>query len=200
MPDTKVILVVGRMLRRKGHDVVVKAVHRLKQRGLKDFVCVFAGEDQGHTHFTGELWDLIGETGTSDVVRLAGAVDDMPAAYAAATIVVSAAIQLEGLQRAILEAQAMACPVVVSDLAAGPDVVLAPPAVPEERMTGLRVPAGDEAALAAALIRLFSLSDGARAAIGGRGRAWICEHFDAASIARMTLALYAEVAPTRSAG
>src|SRR5437762_12646550 len=46
-PDTKVILVVGRMLRRKGHHVAVKAVHRLKQRGLRDFVCVFAGEDQG---------------------------------------------------------------------------------------------------------------------------------------------------------
>jgi glycosyltransferase involved in cell wall biosynthesis len=199
-PDTKVILVVGRMLRRKGHDVVVKAVHRLKERGLKDFICVFAGEDQGRTHYTGELWDLIGATATSDVIRLAGAVDDMPAAYAAATIVVSAAVQLEGLQRAILEAQAMACPVVVSDLAAGPDVVLAPPAVPEERMTGLRVAAGDEAALAAALIRLFSLSDSTRAAIGERGRAWVCEHFDAGSIARSTLALYAEVTRARTAG
>ncbi|MEN3386364.1 MAG: hypothetical protein V7608_6408 [Hyphomicrobiales bacterium] len=199
-PDTKVILVVGRMLRRKGHDVVVKAVHRLKERGLKDFICVFAGEDQGRTHYTGELWDLIGATGTSDVIRLAGAVDDMPAAYAVATIVVSAAVQLEGLQRAILEAQAMACPVVVSDLAAGPDAVLAPPAVSEERMTGLRVPAGDEAALAAALIRLFSLSDSARTAIGGRGRAWICEHFDAPSIARSTLALYADVTRARTAG
>ncbi len=58
-PDTKVILVVGRMLRRKGHHVVVKAVHRLKERGLKDFVCVFAGEDQGRTRYTGELWDLV---------------------------------------------------------------------------------------------------------------------------------------------
>src|SRR6185369_16822727 len=94
-PDTKVILVVGRMLHRKGHDVVVKAVHRLKERGLKDFVCVFAGEDQGRTHFTGELWDLVSATGTNDVVRLAGAVDDMPAAYAAATVVVSASVQLE---------------------------------------------------------------------------------------------------------
>ena len=161
------------MLRRKGHHVAVKAVHRLKERGLKDFVCVFAGEDQGRTHYTGELWDLVSATGTADVVRLAGAVDDMPAAYAAATVVVSAAVQPEGLQRAILEAQAMARPVVVSDLAAGPDVVLAPPAVPEERMTGLRVPADDEAALAAALIRLFSLSDAARAAIGRRGREWV---------------------------
>ncbi len=193
-PDTRVILVVGRMLRRKGHHVVVKAVHRLKQRGLKDFVCVFAGEDQGRTRYTGELWDLVSATETADVVRLAGAVDDMPAAYAAATVVVSAAVQPEGLQRAILEAQAMACPVVVSDLAAGPDVVLAPPAVPEERMTGLRVPADDEAALAAALIRLFSLSDTARAAIGRRGRAWVADHFDADSIERLTLALYADVA------
>jgi glycosyltransferase involved in cell wall biosynthesis len=199
-PDTKVILVVGRMLRRKGHHVVVKAVHRLKERGLKDFVCVFAGEDQGRTRYTGELWDLVTETGTADVVRLTGAVDDdMPAAYAAATVVVSASVQPEGLQRAILEAQAMARPVVASDLAAGADAVLAPPAVTEDRMTGLRVPAGDEAALAAALIRLFSLSDAGRAAIGARGRAWVAEHFEAASIARATLALYADVTRSRPA-
>jgi len=192
--DTKVILVVGRMLRRKGHHVAIKAVHRLKASGLKDFVCVFAGEDQGRTHYTGELWDLISATGTADVVRLAGAVEDMPAAYAAATVVVSAAVQPEGLQRAILEAQAMARPVVVSDLAAGPDVVLAPPAVPEERMTGLRVPSDDDTALAAALIRLFSLSDAVRSGIGRRGREWVAGHFDAASIERALLALYAEVA------
>jgi glycosyltransferase involved in cell wall biosynthesis len=198
-PVTKVILVVGRMLRRKGHHVAVKAVHRLKARGLKDFVCVFAGEDQGRTRYTGELWDLISNTETNDVVRLAGAVDDMPAAYAAATVVLSASIQLEGLQRAILEAQAMARPVVVSDLAAGADVVLAPPAVAEDRMTGLRVPAGDEAALAAALIRLFSLSDNARTAIGTRGRAWVAEHFDGASIARATLGVYAEVTRAKPA-
>jgi glycosyltransferase involved in cell wall biosynthesis len=172
-------------------------VHRLKERGLKDFVCVFAGEDQGRSRYTGELWDLVSETGTTDVVRLVGAVDDMPAAYAAATVVVSAAVQQEGLQRAILEAQAMARPVVVSDLAAGPDVVLAPPAVTEDRMTGLRVPTGDEAALAAALIRLFSLSDAARAAAGARGRAWVAEHFDAPSIARATLSLYADVTRAR---
>lgn len=198
-PDTKVILVVGRMLRRKGHHVAVKAVHRLKERGLKDFVCVFAGEDQGRTRYTGELWDLVTDTGTSDVVRLTGAVDDdMPAAYAAATVVVSAAVQPEGLQRAILEAQAMARPVVVSDLAAGPDVVLAPPAVADDQMTGLRVPAGDDAALATALIHLFSLTDAGRVAIGARGRAWVAEHFDAASIARSTLSLYAEVTRARS--
>ena len=191
--DTRVILATGRMLRRKGHHVVVKAVERLKAAGLKDFLCVFVGEDQGRTRYTGELWDLVIETGTADVIRLSGPVDDVPAAYAAATVVVSAAIQPEGLQRAILEAQAMERPVVVSDLGAGPEVVLAPPAVPEDRMTGLRIPAGSDAPLAAALIRLFSLPETARRAIGARGRAWMAAHFGAPLVAEQTLTLYADV-------
>jgi glycosyltransferase involved in cell wall biosynthesis len=118
----------------------------------------------------------------------------MPAAYAAAAVVVSAAVQPEGLQRAILEAQAMARPVIVSDLGAGPDVVLAPPAVAEERMTGLRFSSGDDAALAAAVIRLFSLPEATRIAIGARGRAWVTAHFNALAVTGPTLQLYAEVA------
>jgi glycosyltransferase involved in cell wall biosynthesis len=193
-PETKVVLTVGRMSRRKGHHIVVQAMHRLKEMGLKDFVCVFVGEDQGKTRYTGELWDLVLATGTAEVIRMAGPTDDLPAAFAAATVVVNAAIQPEGLQRTILEAQAMARPVVVSDLGAGPDAVLAPPAVSEDRMTGLRFSSGDSVALATALVRLFSLPEPARAAIGGRGRAWVLANFNAPAVAEPTLRLYAEVA------
>ncbi len=176
--DTKVILISGRILRRKGHHVVVRAAKRLKEMGLKDFLCVFVGEDRGRTRYTGELWDLVLTTGTMDVVRMASPVPDMPAAYAAASVVVSAAIQPEGVQRAILEAQAMARPIVVSDLGAGPDVVLTAPAVPESRIAGLRFHAGDDAALAAALLRLFSMPEPNRATIGRRGREWVLGHFN----------------------
>lgn len=196
-PDSKIILVVGRMLRRKGHHVVVDAVRRLKEMGLKDFMCVFVGEDQGKSRYSGELWDLVLATGTTDVIRMAGPTDDLPAALAAATVVVSAAIQPEGLQRAILEAEAMAKPVVVSDLSAGPDAVLAPPAVAEDRMTGLRFSAGDAVALAAALVRLFSLPLAARAAMGGRGRAWVLANFNTSAAAEPTLRLYEEMAARR---
>jgi glycosyltransferase involved in cell wall biosynthesis len=188
--DTKVILIVGRIVRRKGHHVMVKAAQRLKERGLKDFLCVFVGEDRGRTHYTGELWDLVLSTGTMDVIRMAAPVSDMPAAYAAATVVVSAAVQPEGLQRAILEAQAMARPVLVSDLGAGPDVVLTPPAVPENRITGLRFPASDDGALAASLLRLFSMPEPSRRAIGMRGRDWVHGHFNAETVAEQTLRLY----------
>jgi glycosyltransferase involved in cell wall biosynthesis len=192
-PDTKVILITGRILRRKGHHVVVRAARRLKDMGMKDFLCVFVGEDHGHTRYTGELWDLVLATDTIDVIRMAAPVYDMPAAYAVASVVVSAAVQPEGLQRAILEAQAMARPVVVSDLAAGPEVVLTPPAVPEGRITGLRFAAGDDAALTAALLRLFAMPEAARRATGLRGQDWVRGHFNAGLVAEQTLRLYAEI-------
>lgn len=191
--DTKVILIVGRIVRRKGHHVVVKAAKRLKEMGFKDFLCVFVGEDRGRTHYTGELWDLVLATGTMDVIRMAAPVADMPAAYAAAAVVVSAAVQPEGLQRAILEAQAMARPVIVSDFGAGPDVVLTPPAVPDNRITGLRFHSGDDAALAAVLLRLFALPEPARRAMGARGRDWVLGHFNAPAIAEQMLRLYGEI-------
>ena len=190
-PDTKVILVLGRMLRRKGHHVMLLAAQRLKAMGLQNFICVF--EDLGGTHYAAELWDLVLATNIADVVRMAGQAEDRPAVYAAAAVAVSAATQPEGVQRAVLEAQAMACPVVVSDLGAGPEVVLAPPAIPEERMTGLRFSTGDDAALAASLIRLFSMPDQARRSIGARGRSWVMAQFTPALVAERTLRLYAEV-------
>jgi glycosyltransferase involved in cell wall biosynthesis len=162
--------------------------------GLKDFIFVFVGEDQGHSHYTGELWDEVLANDLAGVVRLIGPVDDMPAAYAAASVVVSAAIQAEGLPRTILEAQAMERPVVVSDLGAGPEVVLAPPAVAEDRMTGLRFSAGDDSALAAALIRLFSMPAAQQAAIGPRGRQWVTSHFNQPAVVDLTLKLYAGLA------
>ena len=191
--DTRVILIGGRIVRRKGHHVVVKAAKRLKEMGFKDFLCVFVGEDRGRTHYTGELWDLVLATGTMDVIRMAAPVFDMPAAYAAASVVVSAAVQPEGLQRTILEAQAMARPVIASDLGAGPDVVLTPPAVPENRITGLRFHTGDDTALAAALLRLFALPEPARRAMGARGRDWVLSHFNAPAVAEQTLRLYDEI-------
>ena len=197
--ETKVILIAGRILRRKGHHVVVRAVKRLKAMGLKDFLCVFVGEDRGRTHYTSELWDLVLSTGTMDVIRMAAPVSDMAAAYAAACVVVSAAVQPEGVQRAILEAQAMARPVIVSDLAAGPDVVLTSPAVPESRITGLRFHTGDDTALAAALLRLFSLTEPARNAIGLRGRDWVLDHFNAPAVAEQTLRLYGEISRRENA-
>jgi len=68
--------------------------------------------------------------------------------------------------------------------------VLTAPAVPEGRCTGLRFAAGDDAALAAALLRLFAMDEAARYAMGLRGRAWVLDHFSAQAVAAQTLRLY----------
>jgi len=48
-------------------------------------------------------------------------------------------------------------------------------------------------ALAAALLRLFSMPEPARAAIGARGRAWVMANFNAPAATEPTLRLYADV-------
>src|SRR5262249_19812450 len=68
-PTTRVIMVVGRILRRKGHHIVVRAARRLKDRGLRDFAFVLVGEDHGRSSYSGELWDLVMATRTTDVIR-----------------------------------------------------------------------------------------------------------------------------------
>jgi glycosyltransferase involved in cell wall biosynthesis len=194
---TRAIVVTGRILRRKGHHIVVRAAARLKDMGLRDFTFVFIGEDPGHSSYAGELWDLVLATGTSDVIRLAGPPGDLPAAYGAAVAVISSVIQLEGSQRSLLEAMAMARPVITSDLAAGPDTVLAPPTVAEDRMTGFMFRSGDDQDLAATLIRLLSAPEGVRAAMGRRGRDHTLARFAADDAAAQMLALYVELARQR---
>ncbi len=193
-PSTRVVMVVGRILRRKGHHVIVRAARRLKDKGLRDFAFVLVGEDHGHSSYSGELWDLVMATKTTDVIRIAGPSADEPAAYIASAAVISAAIQLESPQRSLLEAMAMARPVIVSDLAAGSDTVLAPPAVTEDRMTGWRFRSGDDTELAATLIRLLSASESTRIAVGRRGRERVKSLFASQAAPDQMLAVYTEIA------
>jgi glycosyltransferase involved in cell wall biosynthesis len=70
--------------------------------------------------------------------------------------------------------------------------------VPDDRITGLRFSAGDDAALAAALIRLFSMPQAQQAAIGLRGRQWVVEHFNQPAVSDITLRLYSGLARSRN--
>ena len=198
-PQTRVVLVLGRMVRRKGHHLAVRAACRLKHMGLKDFLFVFAAAEGGMSHYACETWDQVLAANAADVCRIVSLPADRQAAFAAATIAISAAVQPEGTQRGVLEALAMGLPIVASDVAAGPDIVLAPPAVTPERMTGIRFSAGNEVALTAAVTRMLALSDGERQAIGCRGRDWVAAQFAPAVVSERMLRLYRDIAVGRPA-
>jgi glycosyltransferase involved in cell wall biosynthesis len=192
--DDRVVLLPGRLSRRKGAHVLIAAAQRLREAGLKNFVCVLVGEEQQGSRYAQELWDRVHQSELSGYVRIVGYCHDMPAAYAVAEIAVSTLLPPGGPQRAMLEAQAMARPVVVSDAGGRDEIVLTPPFVAEARATGLLYPAGDAAELAQALFKVLAMGVPARAAMGQRGRAFVASHFPRQAFTERMLSVYAEVA------
>jgi glycosyltransferase involved in cell wall biosynthesis len=198
-PGDRVVLLPGRLSRRKGADVLVAAAKRLREAGLKQFVCVLVGEERQSSRYAAQLWDRVHQSELSEFVRIVGHCKDMPAAYALAEIAVSAVLPPGGPQRAMLEAQAMATPVVVSDAGGREEIVLAPPLAPEDRASGFLYPAGDAAELAQSLFKVLAMGAPARAAMGQRGRAFVASRFPRQAFTERVLSVYAEVAASRRA-
>jgi glycosyltransferase involved in cell wall biosynthesis len=195
--DDRVVLLPGRLTRRKGADVLVSAAKRLNEAGLRNIIFVLAGEEQQGTRYAAELWDRVHQLELSDVVRIVGHCPDMPAAYAIADIAVSTVLPPGGPQRAMIEAQAMGTPAIVSDAGGQGEILLAEPDVAESRATGLLYPAGNAAELAQALFKMLAMGAPARAAMGTRGRAFVTSRFPREAFTDRILSVYAEVAAIR---
>jgi glycosyltransferase involved in cell wall biosynthesis len=114
----------------------------------------------------------------------------MPAAYLAAAGAVAPATEPEAFGRVAMEAQAIGAPVIVSDIGAAAEVVLAPPQVRAHQATGWRVPPGDAEALAGAVIEALTLTASAREALITRARNFVCGRFSIESMCSATLSLY----------
>jgi glycosyltransferase involved in cell wall biosynthesis len=130
-----------------------------------------------------ELRALAEAQGVADRLRFAGHVSDMPAAMLAADLVVHASTEPEAFGRTVTEAQALARPIIASDLG-GPRETVA------DGATGWLTPPGDVAALAAAIARVLAMPAESLAAIGEAARQGVptLEAMQAA-----TLAVYREL-------
>jgi glycosyltransferase involved in cell wall biosynthesis len=194
----RVVLLPGRLSRRKGAHVLVAAAQRLREAGLKNVVCVLAGEEQRGSRYASELWDRVHQSELAEFVRIVGYCDDMPAAYALADIAVSTLLPPGGPQRAMLEAQAIGTPVVVSDAGGREEIAMAPPLTPEDRATGLLYPAGNAAELAQTLFKVLAMGAPARRDMGTRGRAFVASRFPRQAFTQRVLTVYEEVAALRT--
>jgi glycosyltransferase involved in cell wall biosynthesis len=189
-PGQRVILQAARLTRWKGQGVLIEAAARLLAQGqIGDATVVLAGDAQGRDSYVEELRGQIGRLGLQGRVHLVGHVQDMAAAYMAAHVTVIASTEPEAFGRTAIEAAAVGCPVVATDIGAPPETVLAGPAA-GEGATGWLVPPGDAAALAARLAQALALPAPARARMGDRARERAVASFSTESMQQSTLGVY----------
>jgi glycosyltransferase involved in cell wall biosynthesis len=180
-PDRPIVLLPGRLTRWKGQAVLLDALAR-----LPDAVGVLAGG--GSDDFARDLRDRAAALGLGSRLVLAGHVEAMDAALLAADVVVHASTDPEAFGRTVIEAQAMARPVIASDLGGPRETV-------QEDVTGWRVPPGDPDALAAALSRVLAMPAEAREAVGAKARSVVLRDYTTEAMQRATIAVYRELLP-----
>jgi glycosyltransferase involved in cell wall biosynthesis len=184
IPDgVPVVMLPGRVTRRKGHDLLVEAMALLKGRELR---CLMVGPEEGRGTFKREIEAMAERLGVAARVQFTGECRDMPAAYMLADVVVAASSTPEAFGRVIAEAQAMGRPVVASDHGGAREQIIA------ER-TGFLFPSGDAAALAAGLRKALSLAPDVRARLHDEAIARVRSEFSKDLMCARTLGIYREV-------
>ncbi|MDR3534372.1 MAG: glycosyltransferase family 4 protein [Rhodopila sp.] len=162
LPDgVRTVVLPGRLTSWKGHTVLLDAIARL---GGPDIMCVLVGSHQGRHGYARDLEHQAARLGIADRLRLVGQCDDMPAALCLADVVVHASTRPEAFGRVVIEAQAMARPIIASDLGGPVETV-------RHGETGWRVRPNDPDALAAAIGVALDLDPAERLALGQRARA-----------------------------
>lgn len=167
VPATKRIVSVGRLSEQKGQLLLVRAVAALVKKGL-DVELVLVGDGD----MRGDIEEVIAREGIRAHVRItgyvAGDVVQREILDARAFVLPSFA---EGLPVAIMEALALARPVVSTYVAGIPELV-----VPGR--TGWLVPAGSAEALVPALEAVLATDPGRLSAMGRNGQAAVRAQHD----------------------
>jgi glycosyltransferase involved in cell wall biosynthesis len=188
VPDgSHLILCPGRFDEDRGQKTLIEAVKRL---GRDDVFCLLLGSTGSPTPFERELERAIETAKLLGRAQIGPYVDDMPAAYMLADVVVSTGGVRQGFSRTLVEAQAMGRPVVAEDGGGAAEAVL--PGV-----TGWLAPAGDPAALAEALQSALSLTPERRAELARAAQEQVRGRYGLADANSQLLRLYERLARAR---
>ena len=172
--DRPVVGTVGRLERRKGHDVLLAAVERLRARRPQLLVV-------GDGPIAADLRRQAGALGIADCVRFTGTLEDVRPALAAMDVFALPSRE-EGMSNALMEAMAAARPIVATDVGGNGEVL-------ERGRLGVLVPSDDAFALADAVGTL--LDDHTRAAaLGAAARAFVAARWGARAMVAELEAFY----------
>jgi glycosyltransferase involved in cell wall biosynthesis len=170
----------------KGHLYLLEAFHELIQGGARAFL-ILVGEGP----YRMVIEEKIAQLGLQPWVRLVGFQDQVAPWFALMDVMVLASYANEGVPQSLLQALAMARPVVGTTVGGIPEVIV-------EGETGLLVPPREARRLAQAMGRLMADAD-YRAELGRRGRELVVERFTMDMMAAEIEAVY-EVVRRRRRG
>ncbi len=186
VPDGRlvVLLAPAQLDQDRGQKILVDAIKRL---GRDDVFCLLLGSTGTPTAFEKELESAIAAANLLGNVQIGPYVEDMPAAYMLADVVVATGGAHEGFSRALVEAQAMGRPVVTEDGGGAAEAV-------QPGVTGWLANEGDAASLASALGAALSLSADQRADLARTAQDIVRTRYDLVQANRALLDLYGGLA------
>ena len=190
LPHMRVVLVSGRIAPWNGQMSMVDAVPLIAGAAQRSTVFVFAGEDRTQRAYARALRRRVASHGVDTLCRFTGHCADLPAALAAADVVVVPALEPPLSGRAVAEAQAVGRPVVTTAVGTLPENLLAPPRMRDELRTGWLVPPGQPDALADAVGAALNLDATAYEALGARARQFAEFMFSPQSVAEAIRGVY----------
>jgi glycosyltransferase involved in cell wall biosynthesis len=190
LPGVRVVLVPGRIAPWNGQMTMIDAARLLVADGDRNITFVFAGEDRSHLRYARSLRRQARLHGVDTLVRMVGHCADMPAAYAAADVVVVPALQPPPFGRAAAEAQALGRPVVATTVGVLPENLLCPPRMRDELRTGWLVRPDNVGELARAVGTALALDATAAEALSARARQFAEFVFSPQSVAEAIRGIY----------
>jgi glycosyltransferase involved in cell wall biosynthesis len=153
--DEKVVGTVGRLYPLKGIDVFLKAVSKVERKNAK-IKFLIVGEDSSSGAYRKMLERQAEEMGVTRDVIFTGFREDIPELLSAMDVFVLPSLEdYEAFGRVVIEAMAMAKPIVATRSGGVPEIV-------EEGVTGILVPPGDAEAMAEAIVTLLLDETGAK--------------------------------------
>jgi glycosyltransferase involved in cell wall biosynthesis len=190
LPEMRVVLVAGRLAPWNGQQSAIDAARLLAGSGGRDLVFIFAGDDRGESRYVRALHRRARAHGIGTLCRFVGHCADMPAAFAAADVVVVPALEPPLSGRMVAEAQASGRPVVTTSVGVLPENLLAPPRMRDDLRTGWLVRPGDVEQIARAVAAALALDATAYEALGARARQFAAFAFSAESVAAAIRGVY----------
>nr|ART39860.1 J358 [uncultured bacterium] len=180
LADTAPLIGTVAILRRKkGHAELLEAVPQVLEK-FPAVHFVFAGDGPQFENLT----QRIAELGLAINVHLLGLRRDVVNVLASLDLFVLPTHQ-EALGTAFIEAAAMGVPAIASNVDGVPEIV-------RHGETGLLVPVGDSAAIAASIIRLLTDAP-LRQTMGAAARTWVEAHYSRQVMVDGMLAVYAKL-------